>query len=97
MMSVQQTILKQIGAGTVLGISGGRVTRLEDGIELPVSAGYRVRVILDRATDTYTVARVNQRGLKTFYHGHKEGIYAEQVGEQAYRAACFSSFSKTEW
>lgn len=92
----RREIVRQIGTGNVLSISGGRVTALPDGIELPVSNGYRVRVRL-APNDTYTVERVLIRKGRVFPHGEKENIYCDEVGEQAYRAACFRSYSDGEW
>lgn len=93
----RQVIVRQIGAGNIMSISGGRVIAIEDGIELPVSNGYTVRVILDRGADLYNVSRVFRRGFKEFDHGTREGIYAENVGEVAYRAGMFHSYEKGEW
>jgi hypothetical protein len=92
----RREILRQVGTGNILSISGGRVTALPDGIELPVSSGYRVRVHLT-PMDDYTVERVLVRGRKEFAKGTKTGIYADQVGEQAYRAGMFRSYDANEW
>lgn len=92
----RKTIVRQIGTGNVLAISGGRVKGLVDGIELPVSSGYRVRVTLD-ANDTYTVARVMVRGAKEFPKGSKSNVYCEELGETAYRASCYKSYDESEW
>jgi hypothetical protein len=92
----RQTICAQIGMGNILSISGGRVRPLADGIELPVSHGYRVRVRLT-AVDDYTVQRVQVRGGVEYDHGTKDRIYCDQVGEVAYLAGMFRSFGKGEW
>jgi hypothetical protein len=92
----RRTIAEQIGAGTILGISGGRIKALADGIELPVSSGYKVRVRL-APNDTYTVERVMVRGAKTFAKGTKTDIYCDQLAEQAYRAGMFRSYDESEW
>jgi hypothetical protein len=89
-------IVRQIGTLNVLSISGGRVGALSDGIELPVSNGYRVRVRLTPA-DTYTVERVLVRGGREFPKGTKTDVYCEDVSEQAYRAGMFRSYSEGEW
>src|SRR3954470_23224746 len=92
----RKTIVRQIGTGNVLAISGGRIKALADGVEMPVSSGYRVRVTLD-ANDTYTVARVMVRGAKEFPKGSKSNVYCDEVGEQAFRASCFRSYDESEW
>jgi hypothetical protein len=89
-------IARQIGKMTILSISGGRITPLADGIELPVSNGYRVRVHLD-ATDTYTVERVLVRGGKEFAKGACSNVYFDEVGELAYRAGMFRSYDADQW
>ena len=81
-------LLAQIGRMNVLCISGGRVERRKTGVTLPVGAGYRVTVDLD-ASDTYTVRRVFKRGDRTWIKGEAIMVYAEEVGETAYRASCF--------
>lgn len=90
------TIVDQIGKMTVLSISGGRLKALLDGIELPVSNGYRVRVHLD-PSDTYTVERVLVRGGKEFEKGSRSNVYFDQVSELAYRAGMFRSYDQHEW
>lgn len=88
----RQEIIRQIGNGNIFAISGGRVRAIEDGIELPISSGYRVRVILTPA-DLYRVERVMVRGQKTFHKGHIEDVFCEDVGDLAYYASCFRNDS----
>lgn len=84
-----QTCLQQIGRGNVLAISGGRVAHGADGsLILPVRYGYDVRVFL-APNDTYTVARTYRRGSKVWVKATWSNVYAEQVGEVAYRASCY--------
>jgi len=83
-----KTLLKQIGTMNIFAISGGRVQRRETGVTLPVSNGYRVTVDL-AADDTYTVQRVFVRSGKVWVKKEWTGIYADQVGEIAYKASCF--------
>jgi len=83
-------LLAQIGRMNVLAISGGRVRVRPTGIDLPVSNGYSVTIDL-AADDTYTVRRVFKRGAKVWDKGTMTGVYAEEVGEVAYRASCFRS------
>lgn len=72
----------------------GRV--MVEALRLPVGKGYRVDVLLD-ASDTYTVRRVFSRRPKGQKYaapvdtvkGEMEGVYADQLGEVAYRASCF--------
>ena len=92
----RREIARQIGNLNILSISGGRITPLPDGIELPVSSGYRVRVHLTPADD-YTVERVMVRGKKEFPKGERARVYADEVGEAAYYAGMFRSYDETEW
>jgi hypothetical protein len=89
-------LVSQIARMTLLGISGGRVTRRETGITLPVSNGYGVTIDL-AAGDTYTVRRVFTRAGKTWVKGERTNVYAEEVSEAAYYASCFRSYDETEW
>lgn len=91
----REEIVTQIGVN-ILSISGGRVRALPDGIELPVSHGYRVRVRLT-PMDTYTVQRVMVRGAKEFLKGERTDVYADEVSEAAYYAGMFRSYDETEW
>lgn len=87
--TVAAVLLRQIGAGNVLAISGGRIVTTDDGAILPVRYGYTVEVELDRAADTYTVRRVFTRAGRRTVKGAVAGVYCDQVGETAYRASCF--------
>ena len=60
------------------------------GIKLPVSNGYAVNVLL-HPNDTYTVQRTFTRSGVTKIKGQLDGVYAEDVGEQAYQASSFRS------
>ena len=93
----EDELLGQIGTMNVFAISGGRVNvwRESSGegtleLELPVSAGYRVRVYL-AWNDTYTVERVLVRKGKVTKRRTVEGVYCDQVGEVAYLASCYKS------
>lgn len=81
-------ILQQVGRMNVFAISGGRVGALPDGIELPVSNGYRVRVRLT-PSDYYRVERVFVRGGQEFDKGSMDDVDCFQVGNAAYFASCF--------
>ena len=96
-------VLAQIANANLLAISGGRVTILVDnspetiadygtpveyGVELPVSNGYRVKIILD-FMDTYTVSREFVRNGTVYNKGTVEDVYFDTVGEIAYQASCF--------
>lgn len=81
-------LLAQIGRGNILSISGGRVHTHRTGVALPAGNGYRVTVDL-AADDTYTVKRLYVRGAKVWTKGEEVGVYAELVGDAAYRAACY--------
>ena len=91
-MNVEVT-LRQIGRGNVLAISGGRFKYLTDekglsGIRLPVAYGYNVDIVLD-PSDTYTVRRVFIRSGKVTIHTERTNVYADELGEVAYRASCY--------
>lgn len=92
----KQEIARQIGGMNLAAISGGRVLGIADGIELPVSNGYRVRVQLTPA-DTYVVTRVFKRSGKEWVKGQRTEVYAEEVSETAYYASCFRSYDETQW
>lgn len=92
----RKTILDQIGKGTFLSISGGRVTPIADGIEMPVSNGYWVRVQLTPADD-YTVSRIFRRAGKEIIKGQVTGIYCDAVSNAAYYSSCFRSYDAAEW
>lgn len=81
-------IVRQIGRMNIFAISGGRITHRETGITLPVGSGYSVTVDLD-ASDTYVVRRVFTRAGKASVKGERSNVYADEVGETAYRASCF--------
>ena len=81
-------LMQQVGAGNFMCISGGRITVRETGVTLPVGAGYRVTIDL-AADDTYVVRRVFVRGLKSWVKGEESNVYADQVGDSAYRASCY--------
>lgn len=97
-LELANELLRQIGVGVILSISGGRKSLLwsQDGKEvigvwLPVSSGYRVEVALE-ANDTYTVRRVFVRSGKRFEKGEERDIYADQVGDAAaYRAGMYKN------
>jgi hypothetical protein len=86
-------IVRQIGRN-VWAISGGRVGQYHDsrgtlcGVVLPVGCGYSVEVVLD-ASDTYTVRRVFARAGRRWVKAERSDVYADEVGEVAYRASCF--------
>lgn len=92
----RQEIARQIGFMVIASISGGRIKALLDGIELPVSSGYRVRVRLT-PTDTYTVQRVMVRGSKEFPKGERTDVYFDEVSNAAYYAGMFRSYDADEW
>ncbi len=92
----RQEMVRQISLMAILSISGGRVTPIPDGIELPVSNGYRVRVQLT-PIDDYTVTRVFIRGGKEFEHGKRVHVYADEVSAAAYYAGMFRSYDAHQW
>jgi kynurenine formamidase len=89
----ENELIAQIGVGNVLAISGGRVGVITEngetvGVEMPVSNGYWVVISLGW-DDTWTVSRQYVRNGVASDKGTLEGVYADQVGEIAYRASCF--------
>lgn len=91
----RREILRQIRPINVLSISGGRVTALPDGVELPVGNGYRVRVRLT-PMDDYIVERVFIRSGRVSVKG-AETHYCDTVGGAAYRASCFRNDDAEYW
>jgi hypothetical protein len=89
-----QETIAQIGKMNILGISGGRVNALKNshgetvGIQLPVGHGYGVNVLL-HPNDTYTVQRTYTRSGTTTIKGQEEEVYADQLGDAAYRAGMY--------
>lgn len=102
----EDTLLAQIGRDNVWAISGGRVGVWKPNgecmeVELPVSSGYLVRIVL-AGDDTYTVERILRRRPKgqtarvDKVMGRMEGVYCDQVGEVAYYASCYRSHPNFE-
>lgn len=91
----RKQIVRQIGLN-ILAISGGRVTPIENGIEMPCGCGYAVRIELD-PSDTYIVSRIFRRNGKEFEHGRRENVYCDEVAEVAYFASCFRSYNEHQW
>ena len=87
------TLIKQIGSGNILAISGGRIVRGTDSdLILPVRRNIDVRIQYNRGSDTYTVQRI-RRIVKGANRGNIliernfDFVYAENVGEVAYKAS----------
>lgn len=95
-------LVRQIGRGRLMAISGGRVENWGGVLRLPVSNGYRVEIAL-AANDTYIVRRVFRRKPKgelipvDYPKGERTEVYCEEVGEAAYYASCFRSYDENEW
>ena len=93
----EDVLINQLGINNVYAISGGRVyvSKNQDGetvgIELPCGAGYRVSIELGW-DDTYTVTRQFVRKGTIFNKGTIKGVYCDNIGEVAYKAACFRSY-----
>ena len=87
-------LVAQIGKSNIFAISGGRVGIFsnDDGdtvqVVLPVSNGYRVSIEL-AWDDTWTVRREFVRKGVVSNKGELKNVYADQVGEIAYKASCF--------
>lgn len=81
--------LSQIGRGTVLAVSGGRVHYgLRDAIILPIRYGYAVRITLS-GNDTYTVERIFTRSGVTTVKGERSGVYADELSDTVWAASCY--------
>jgi hypothetical protein len=99
-----EVLKSQIGFWNIGAISGGRVlidgatyneqdktNSTRSNYQLPM--GYRVRITLGW-DDTYTVSRVIVKNTKKAISevsdkGTLTGVFADQVGEIAYKASCF--------
>lgn len=88
---IDAAVLKrQIGVGNLLAVSGGRLKAFKSTVFLPVARGYYVAVTLT-AADDYTVSRLFVRAGKVSVKETFEGVYAENVGEVAYRASLYEN------
>jgi hypothetical protein len=89
-LDICHTMERQIGRMNILAISGGRVNRVGyTTLSFPVASGYSVEVEYVEGRDLYTVSRVFTRGAKRWIKGEVTHVYAEDLGEVAYRASCF--------
>lgn len=89
-MTTNTTTISQIGRMNVLAISGGRVKAIDEHtIELPVRAGYHVRVAYIPGSDTYTVSRIFRRAGKEWVKGQVDHVYCDELGEVSYQASCY--------
>jgi hypothetical protein len=90
----EDELIDQIGRMNIYAISGGRVgiTKNDQGetveMELKVGKGYRVSITLGW-DDTWTVSRQFVRKGIVSDKGTLTGVFADQVGEIAYKASCF--------
>lgn len=90
----EDELINQIGHMNIFAISGGRVgiTKNNQGetveVELKVGKGYRVSITLGW-DDTWTVSRQFVRKGIVSDKGTLTGVFADQVGEIAYKASCF--------
>ena len=90
----EDELIDQIGRMNIFAISGGRVgvTKNNEGetveVELKVGKGYRVSISLGW-DDTWTVSRQFVRKGVVSDKGTLTGVFADQVGEIAYKASCF--------
>jgi hypothetical protein len=101
---VRAAMLAHIGRINILSISGGRIEWLDDfTVKLPISNGYAVEVEYDRGWDLYTVRRTFTRRPKWTVDnpnpepvrkvkGEVTMVYAEDLGETAWRAHAFRSY-----
>ena len=90
----EDELIDQIGRMNIFAISGGRVgvTKNNQGetveVELKVGKGYRVSISLGW-DDTWTVSRQFVRKGVVSDKVTLTGVFADQVGEIAYKASCF--------
>ena len=90
----EDELIDKIGRMNIYAISGGRVgiTKNDQGetveVELKVGKGYRVSISLGW-DDTWTVSRQFVRKGVVSDKGTLTGVFADQVGEIAYKASCF--------
>jgi len=90
----EDELIDQIGRMNIFAMSGGRVgiTKNNQGetveVELKVGKGYRVSISLGW-DDTWTVSRQFVRKGVVSDKGTLTGVFADQVGEIAYKASCF--------
>ena len=88
--SVIDTMVRQIGRMTILGVSGGRIRRIDETtISLPIGRGYSVEVTYDRGFDGYSVRRVFTRGPKRWVKGEVDHVYFDTLSDTVYDASCF--------
>lgn len=87
-MSTTATI-RHIGRTNILAISGGRILVDGETLILPVRYGYSVEVTYQEVPDLYSVRRMWKRGTSVKCRGEISHLYADQVGDAAYRASCF--------
>ena len=91
-LQICHTMEQQIGRANILSISGGRVQRIASTtLSFPVSAGFSVEVEYVEGRDLYNVRRVFSRGLEQSIKGEVTHVYAEDLGETAYRASCWQN------
>jgi hypothetical protein len=81
---------QQLRVGNFLAISGGRKIIFRSTVFLPVARGYYVAISLT-AADDYKVSRIFVRAGKVSVKETFEGVFAENVGEVAYRASLFEN------
>lgn len=94
---VKNATCRQIGAGTIMSICGGRMGYQydADGVDtiFKCGSGYEVRVRYEFARDTYTVTRGFRRGLSYWVKGEMTDVYCDALSEVVYRAGMF----RDEW
>jgi hypothetical protein len=82
------TTRDHVGLWTVLAISGGKWTALDENtLVLPVKYGYRVEITYEPGLDLYTVRKVFVRGLKRTVKDEWTHVDASSLSEVAYTAS----------
>ena len=96
-MSTNHPTRNHIGHMNMLAISVRRIMGVDaNTINLPVHYGSSVEVEYKPGSDTYTVRRMWKRGTTVKVRGSVDYVYADQVGDAAYRASCFRDAFGTE-
>lgn len=93
---MRELMAGMIGTHNIAFVSGGVVVPIRDGIDLPISDRYRVRVENDYGADMFIVSRVHIVGGQERIEGEVETDFID-VGKYVHRAGCYVNWNETEW